>query len=900
MPENQEPIGRILVVDAASGDTAQEMELLSKGGFQVRRVASTQEGLEAVGAEPFDLVLVDLDHAGEWQNGLEGCRQIKANPNLAWMPVMFATANINRDIVEKILESGGDEFVGKPFLPDELLVRAKVLVHKGREKRWLVDRARKLAEKIAERDDELDDLRRFAQDIVSSLSSALLVLDAEEVVLFANPPFIEAVRSERRNVVGRKLTEFIAPLPTARAGAGVSGAAAAVESKPNGGPQVQLDPAHRADRGALSAAIRTAAASGQPSRLRRIQGLLRGAAESMSDVTVTAIDYGGVRQVLVVVEDTTEQALAEAEVLRERAKLTDIVNAMNAALCLIDRDCKVLWHNRMFGLWFGDAFGQPGLNAFLSRLRSDESWVEQVFGRGQVLQMAWSVFTPQGQRRHFWNIIARIKNIGGSEASQALVLTQDVTEQETRVEQLSLLRELSQYLQGTLDSEKLKHVILLCVTTGHALGFNRAFLFTRNREASTMDAQMAVGPASREDAFRIWSELSAQGRTLRDLLQSLERLPPKESMSLYPLIRGLSYALDDPAEIIVRTALEKKVQLVSDAAKDQRVTQRFRQIFGCPEFVCVPLIAGNSVVGVVLADNLYSGRPITDDHVKLLSLFASRAAQAIENAETYMELQKALDRERQAHMEIVHSEKLAMIGKMAAHVAHEIRNPLSTIGGFARAILRKPENGERVVKNAKIIAEEAGRLENMLKSVMDFSRPSAPQRRQVDFNSVVERAFRTLAEILSSHNIHSALDLDRSIPEVNIDENQIMQTLHNLIRNAADSMPQGGALGLKTGRDGDLVYLTISDSGSGIPPDVLEQIFDPFFTTKPDGTGLGLAVSKKIIDDHGGRIEVQSQAGKGTTFRILLPPNFPALPAAVSSLGTGEAVTGRPAGEVAQ
>src|SRR6185436_11267733 len=92
-----------------------------------------------------------------------------------------------------------------------------------------------------------------------------------------------------------------------------------------------------------------------------------------------------------------------------------------------------------------------------------------------------------------------------------------------------------------------------------------------------------------------------------------------------------------------------------------------------------------------------------------------------------------------------------------------------------------------------------------------------------------------------------------------------------MIRNAADSMPQGGALGLKTSREGDMISLQISDSGSGIPPHIMDRLFDPFFTTKPDGTGLGLAVSKKIVDDHGGRVEVQSTIGKGTTFRILLP-----------------------------
>lgn len=832
---------RILLVEEDPNQARGQVELFTGSGFIVVTVRNCEEGLSLLSKESFDLALLDLDRCGD-QAGLEFCRQIKANPSLTWMPVMFATSAVNKEMVERIFETGGDEFVGKPYKPDEMLVRAKVLVRKGHEERWLVERARKLAEKIAERDDELDDLRRFAQDIVSSLSSALLVLDGEETILFANAPFLEALHVDRRSVVGKKLADF-----------------------------VNIEHLNQGAQSTLSQAIRNALQSGQPSRLRRLMGLLKTHAQQTSDVTVTAIDYGGARQVLMVIEDCTEQSLAELEISRERAKLHDVVNAMNAALCLIDRDNGIVWQNRTFGLWFGDSFGQPGLHAFLSRLKSDDSWTEQVFGRGQVLQQAWSVFTPHGQRRHFSNIIARIKAAAGSEASQALILTQDVTEQETRVEQLSLLRELSQILQGTLDAERLHHVILLCVTTGHALGFNRAFLFTRDRSTNSLCAQMAVGPANREDAFRIWAELSSSGRSLHELLTSLDRLPSKESMPLYPVVRGRSYSMEDSSEIVVRTALEKKEQVVTDAARDPRVTPQFREIFGCPEFVAVPLIVKGSVVGVILADNLYSGRAITDDHVKLLTLFASQAALAIENAETYAELQKSMDRLRQAQKEIVHGEKLATIGKMAAHVAHEIRNPLSTIGGFARAILKKPDSVDRVTKNAKIISEESTRLENMLKGVMDFSRPSAPVPKMTDFNAVVERAFRTHAELLGGRNIHASIDLDRSIPEISIDENQITQVLHNLIRNGADSMQQGGAMQLKTGREGERVSLTFTDSGCGIPPDILERLFDPFFTTKPDGTGLGLAVSKKIIDDHGGTIECHSVVGKGTEFKILLP-----------------------------
>jgi len=837
--EREAQVPRLLLVESDDTVAQAEYAALTDDGFEIMRVRTADEATRLVTGGKFDLALVNFDDLG--QSALDFCRSLKDNPVLNWMPVMFWTRTISKETIDKVYAAGADEFVSRPCQAHEMTIRARALLRKGQEERWLVDRARKLAEKIAERDDELDDLRRFAQDIVSSLSSILLVVDSNQTILFANAPFLSAAHAERRNVVAHKLSEHF-----------------------------NLQAADGNPAGGLVRAIESALTNGQPSRLRRLNGLLRAHPERMTDVTVTAIDFGGMRQVLMVVEDVTEQSIAEAEVLQERAKLHDVVNAMNAALCLIDRDGKIHWQNRTFGLWFGDAFGQPGLQAFLNQMKNDPDWIEQVYGRGQVIHKDWSVFTPHGQRVHFANIIARIKSVGG-EAPQALVLTQDATEQETRVEQLSLLRELSQILQGTLQAERLYHVILLCCTTGHALGFNRAFLFTRNRATGTIDAQMAVGPASREDAFRIWSELSSAGRSLHDLLRDLTQLPKKESMPLYPLIRNLRYSLDDSSEIIVRTALEKKEQVVTDSTHDPRVTPRFRQSFGSAEFVSVPLIVKGAVVGVILADNLYSGRGITDDHVKLMMLFASQAALAIENAETYADLQKSLEELRHAQNALVQGEKLATVGKMAAHVAHEIRNPLSTIGGFAQTILRKPDNIERVKKSAGVIAEEAMRLENLLKGVMDFSRPSAPVMKLGDLNAIAEKAFRTQVEFLGARGIHAHLDIDRSIPEIQFDENQVMQILHNLLRNAAESMQAGGALDLKTFRTDDAVCFSISDTGTGIPPDILDRLFDPFFTTKPDGTGLGLAVSKKIIEDHGGKVEVQSTLGKGTTFTICFP-----------------------------
>src|SRR5262249_53480923 len=162
---------------------------------------------------------------------------------------------------------------------------------------------------------------------------------------------------------------------------------------------------------------------------------------------------------------------------------------MNASLCLIDRDRKIFWKNRTFDQWFGDAFEEPGLPAFEAKLAESETQLHRVFKDGKVEQADWAMFTPLGQRRYFDSIIAPIKDESGTGVEQALFLTQDVTEQETRVEQLSLLRELSQFLQRTLDIEKLNEVILLCVTAGHALGFNRAFLFKRDRVKNSLDAK---------------------------------------------------------------------------------------------------------------------------------------------------------------------------------------------------------------------------------------------------------------------------------------------------------------------------------------------------------------------------------------------------------------------------
>jgi hypothetical protein len=204
-------------------------------------------------------------------------------------------------------------------------------------------------------------------------------------------------------------------------------------------------------------------------------------------------------------------------------------------------------------------------------------------------------------------------------------------------------------------------------------------------------------------------------------------------------------------------------------------------------------------------------------------------------------------------------------------VAHEIRNPLATIGGFARAILKAPNDIERAIRNARIIYEEVRKLEELLQEMLDFTSPKAPSLKWADLNELIRGVCAKYENQARDANVDLLLELSENLPMVMVDEKQFERALVNLIQNAFQALRGGGQVTIRTWCEDDCVKLAVTDNGYGIPPDALQHIFEPFFTTKPNGSGLGLAVVKRIVEDHNGRIEVSSQLGVGTTFVISLP-----------------------------
>ena len=237
---------------------------------------------------------------------------------------------------------------------------------------------------------------------------------------------------------------------------------------------------------------------------------------------------------------------------------------------------------------------------------------------------------------------------------------------------------------------------------------------------------------------------------------------------------------------------------------------------------------------------------------------------------------------KRAHDHMLHVEKMASIGKMAAVVAHEINNPLSGILTYAKLLRKWLDRGEtegakhdEAMQCLELIAAESRRCGDLVKNLLTFSRTAPMNVETTDLNAVMDRSVRLVQHQLELNGVQLQIDFANDLPRVQCDPAQIEQVVLALVMNSIDAMPRGGNLWLRTriNESRDEVEIQVRDDGIGIPPDLLPQLFEPFLTTKESGhgVGLGLAISRGIIERHNGHIEVQSEAGKGTTFTITLP-----------------------------
>ena len=225
--------------------------------------------------------------------------------------------------------------------------------------------------------------------------------------------------------------------------------------------------------------------------------------------------------------------------------------------------------------------------------------------------------------------------------------------------------------------------------------------------------------------------------------------------------------------------------------------------------------------------------------------------------------------------EVERSQRLASLGRIAAGIAHEIRNPLSSIKGFATYFGERYRDIPEDRKTAEIMVEEVERLNRVIGQLLEFARPLAVRKKSTSMETTIHHSLKMIERDAQAKHIRVETDLSLNVPEVYIDPDRMNQVFLNLYLNAIEAMEHGGTLSVALNQREDLksVRITVSDTGSGIEKEDLVHVFDPYFTTKQSGTGLGLAIVHRIIEAHRGEVRVESETGRGTSVTIILPVN---------------------------
>jgi len=606
-------------------------------------------------------------------------------------------------------------------------------------------------------------------------------------------------------------------------------------------------------------------------------------------------------------EQTVETRTEQLDHFEERYR--SLVETASDAIISTDRDGIIHFFNKKAEEFYGYERNEIQGN-HLSEIAAGEVWdiVKDVFGpNGDSFQEAKSleshgikkdrstfpveftisVFERAGDYRvtFFARDITRRKRLEEElqgymskleekvrERTEELIASQE--ELEEKVAELSILKEIGEALASTMDLEGVINIILVGATSHHGLGFNRAFLFLVNDEGTYLDGKVAIGPSDPQEAERIWGNIVGKNLSLREILHSYTDKAGHIDSHVNDIVRSIRIPMSDENDILIQAVKKREPINIEDARNHPLVPESLVTLMRCNAFALVPLVAHDKVLGVLWADNAITGKPVENRDVERLRAFAINASLVIEKSNLYESIQAKVMELKENRDRLIRSEKLAAVGEMSATVAHGIRNPLVSIGGFARRLLKKETEQTPNRKYLQIIVEEIDRLESILSELLDFVRPKKLQLQSVDIHTVIENTLHVISYELEKRRIPIEKRLCSSLPMLEIDPDQFKRVLHNLFHNAMEAMPDGGPLQVSTTLEEEWVKVSIADTGVGISDDDIEKVFHPFYTSKPTGSGLGLAVCNQIMQIHGGHLKLRKHIPRGVVFDIYLPANL--------------------------
>lgn len=450
-------------------------------------------------------------------------------------------------------------------------------------------------------------------------------------------------------------------------------------------------------------------------------------------------------------------------------------------------------------------------------------------------------------------------------------------ENQFKVKRLQTLYDVTRTLMSTIKTDKLLRIMLDALTSPTGLNYSRAILFQLSSDGSVLQPKLAFGPVTKKDANDL-VKLLKKGSNAASGDGRLKSVREK----FWKQVADHEIPLGWSEECIIAKAVSDGKAINSSEGCSKVLTHPNSFCALHPQsFLVVPMIVKGEVRGAIYVDNMFRERDFSEEDLHLLTMFASEAGLSLENSELYENLENAMGDLQSTQDRLFQSEKLAALGEMAAQMAHEIKNPLTVVGGFASRMLKKIQvektdvDSKAIVNYARVIVKEVKRLERILNETLHFSKvEKKPSFSTVQIHSLIREVLALFREEFDERSIEVKTDFSPAVDTIAVEPDQIRQVFWNIISNAELAMERGGLLTVETKKVSepfDGVEVIVADTGGGVPPEIMGNIFNPFFTTRPGGTGLGLPIVHTIVTRHGGLINLDNRVGSGVIFHVILP-----------------------------
>jgi hypothetical protein len=399
-----------------------------------------------------------------------------------------------------------------------------------------------------------------------------------------------------------------------------------------------------------------------------------------------------------------------------------------------------------------------------------------------------------------------------------------------------------------------------------------------DKERQSLYGYFAVGPRGREDASRIWREIVEHDYPLREMAQLLfEEKMTAEKEKFRDLLEQLTVPLIRRDHLFVRTLNGHQSRYIQNLDEETDIDRSQVEALGVGELVLVPLQSKNRRIGLLLADNIITGHPIADKDLHSLETFALPVSFAIERAALYERLQEELEKLTEANSRlrdqqelILRMEKMALVGNLTANIAHTIRNPLTIIGGFARALIKNMPPADAKRPYAESIMRETRRLEEVLEEVLNYAESQHPTFDLWDINRLVAEVYAGLRDDLEMGDVACRLDLAPALPLVKVDFKKIAYCLRSIVRHALAAMPRGGKMEIRTARAEDELHIVLTHDGAATPLGTIETVNSSALSAARKDSGMGLALCARILEDHNADLDIRNPGETGTIFIIRL------------------------------